>query len=137
MVVIHNRGNTIMPDDSTIVRDIQLTIRRELDRRGLSLKVISFDSGIPYSTLLSYFPGDKDAVPHIMPVLALRKLTGPVPSDLLSLLLEDNWQIVRAPEECDHDAIAEACKAYLATKEKARRDAEEEAPLAVIAGGRT
>ena len=35
-----------MRDESSIVRDLQLTIRRELDRRGLPLKAISFDSGI-------------------------------------------------------------------------------------------
>lgn len=108
-----------MPDESMIVREIQLTIRRELDRRGKSLKAISFDANVPYSTLLSYFPGERDAVPHAMPVAALRKLTGHIPADLLSLLLDDGWQIVRAPEDVDHDAIAEACRAYLAAKDEA------------------
>lgn len=111
----------IVPDEATIVREIQLTIRRELDRRGRSLKAISYDSGIPYSTLLSYFPGERNAVPHALPVAAVRKLTGHIPADLLSLLLPDGWQIVRAPEEVDHDAIAEACRAYLSAKEAAHR----------------
>ena len=105
-----------MRDESSIVRDLQLTIRRELDRRGLPLKAISFDSGIPYSTLLSYFPGERDAVPHAMPVAALRRLTGYVPADLLSLLLDDGWQIVRVPENVDHDAIADWAEQYAAAK---------------------
>lgn len=108
-----------MADESMIVREIQLTIRRQLDQRGKSLKAIAYDSGIPYSTLLSYFPGDRDAVPHAMPVAALRKLTGHIPAELLSLLLDDGWQIVRAPEDVDHDAIAEACIAYLTSKDRA------------------
>jgi hypothetical protein len=111
----------IVADESSIVREIQLVIRRELDRRGKSLKAISFDAGVPYSTLLSYFPGDRNAVPHAMPVAALRKLIGHIPADLMSLMLPDGWQIVHAPEEVDHDAIAEACRAYLSAKEAAHR----------------
>lgn len=108
-----------MADESTIVRDIQRTIRRQLDMRGISLKAVSFDSGIPYATLLSYFTNAKDAVPHAMPVTALRKLVGHIPPDLLSLLLGDGWQIIATPEDVDHDAIAEVCRAYLATKDRA------------------
>lgn len=114
-----------MRDESSIVRDIQLTIRRELDRRGKSLKGIAYDSGIPYSTLLSYFPGERDAVPHAMPVAALRKLTGHIPADLLSLLLDDGWQIVRADERIDHDALAELAEDYVSTKMAAHHPASE------------
>ena len=114
-----------MADESSIVRDIQLTIRRELDRRGKSLKAISFDSTIPYSTLLSYFPGERDAVPHAMPVAALRKLTGHIPADLLSLLLNDGWQIVRVPEDIDHHEIADAMAEYLTTKQHAHHPESE------------
>ena len=63
---------------SKIVRDRQCAIRRELDRRGVSLKVVSFDSGIPYSTLLSYFPADHDKQPAMMPAS-----TGAMPKPIL------------------------------------------------------
>ena len=46
----------IVRDRNEIVRTRQSAIRRELDRRGIALKVISFDSGISYSTLLTYLP---------------------------------------------------------------------------------
>lgn len=114
-----------MADESSIVRDLQLTIRRELDRRGRSLKAISFDADIPYSTLLSYFPGERDAVPHAMPVAALRKLTGHIPADLLSLLLTDGWLIVQAPEQLDHHEIADAMADYLTAKQHAHHPASE------------
>jgi hypothetical protein len=45
-----------MADAVKIVRQRQLAIRREMDRRGIALKQVEFDSGIPYATLLSYFP---------------------------------------------------------------------------------
>jgi hypothetical protein len=96
---------TIMRAASAIVRDTQHAIRRELDRRGKHMKVIGFDSEIPYRTLLSYFPSDPQIEPHALTVAALRLLCGRVPSDLLSLLLPDGWQIVRAPEEIDHAAV--------------------------------
>ena len=111
----------IARDESSIVRDLQLAIRRELDRRGMPLKAIAFDSGVPYSTLLSYFPGERDAVPHAMPVAALRRLTGHIPADLLSLLLNDGWQIVRVPECVDHDAIADWAETFAARKLAAHR----------------
>lgn len=146
---IARESNAIMADETTIVRDIQLTIRRELDRRGKSLKAISFDSGIPYSTLLSYFPGERDATPHAMPVAALRRLTGHIPAELLSLLLEDDWQIVRVSERVDHDEIAEACRAYLAAKDRSHHpdspagrdiadceDASLRGKLVAVVGGR-
>ena len=108
-----------MPDESSIVRDIQLTIRRELDRRGRSLKGISFDSGIPYSTLLSYFPGERDAVPHALPLAAVRKLIGHIPSVLLSLLLPDEYVIVRVPEGVDYDRVSSLCRDFIGAKEDA------------------
>lgn len=110
-----------MRDENMIVRQRQLTIRREMDRRGMSLKALSFDTGLPYSTLISYFPGEKDREPAGLPVAALNRLVDHVPPDLLSLLLPDGWQIVRAPETVDHDELAEAMHDYLATKEKAHR----------------
>lgn len=108
----------IMASNITIVRDRQLAIRRELDRRGISLKTIAFDAGIHYSTLLSYFP-DAKREPHLISGAAFYSLCGVLPPDLLSLLLPDGFQVVRAPEDVDHDQLADAMADYLAAKQHA------------------
>lgn len=110
-----------MRDRNMIVRDRQLAIRREMDRRGISLKAVSLDSGISYSTIVSYFPGEQDKEPATLNGAALFILldTGALPLDLLSLLLPAGFQIVRAPENLDHDEFEEMCRDYLATKGKA------------------
>lgn len=103
--------------ENEIVRDRQLAIRRELDRRGIALKALAMDAGMSYSTLLSYFPAD--GTPAIMSVAALFKLANVLPTDLLSLLLPDGKHIIDAPEELDFDDLAEGCRAFLATKDHA------------------
>ncbi|MES2295240.1 MAG: hypothetical protein V4527_18230 [Pseudomonadota bacterium] len=109
-----------MRDVSSILKTRQSQMRREMDRRGLSMKGVSYDSGIPYSTLLSYFPDEKGkAVPALMPVSAQYALCDAVPDDILSLLLPDDRRIVRVPEGIDHDEIAEVVADYLLTKERA------------------
>lgn len=118
-----------MPDNSnivTVIKNRQSSMRRELDRRGYSLKAISFDSGIPYSTLLSYFPEQGGHLPALMPVSAQYALCGAIPDDVLSLLLPDGRLIVKAPERLDHDEIAELMHDYLTTKERAHHPASEE-----------
>lgn len=100
-----------MRDENTIVRERQLAVRREMDRRGIALKVIALDAGMSYSTLLSYFPGERDKTPAT--------ISGAVPAELLSLLLPDGFQIVRAPEAIDHDELALIARDYLATKDAA------------------
>ena len=80
-----------MSDDIMIVRqmrDRQLTLARIAAKNGWSLKAISLASKIPYSTVRSYFPGEKDAVPHIMPITALVQLFGVLPDEWLSILIE-------------------------------------------------
>jgi hypothetical protein len=115
----------IMADNNNIVRVLksrQCQMRREMDRRGLSLKGISFDSGIGYSTLLSYFPSqDAKAEPALMPVSAQYMLCGAVPDDILSLLLPDGRLIVRVPEQINHDEIAAWAEEYNARKLAAHR----------------
>jgi hypothetical protein len=142
-----------MRDSSSIVRilkDRQCAMRREMDRRGIAMKAVSFDSGIPYSTLLSYFPeAEAKAVPALMPVSAQYALCGAIPEDILSQLLPDGRRIVRVPEMLDHDEISEAVQDYLQTKERAHHPESEEGreigpnedahlsgKFAVIAGGR-
>lgn len=106
----------IVRDANTIVRERQLVIRRELDRRGVSLKAVAFDSGLPYSTVISYFPGERDKEPHTLSAAALFALCGVLPFDLLSMILPDGFQIVRVPEGINHDEIADICQDFLAEK---------------------
>jgi hypothetical protein len=112
-----------MVDATTIVRERQLAIRREMDRRGISLKAVSLDSGIPYATVVSYFPGERDRQPAAIggPALYCLALSGALPLDLLSLVMPDGFQIVRLPEEIDHDEFEALCRDYADTKAKAHR----------------
>lgn len=110
-----------MSDGVRIVRQRQLAIRREMDRRGIAMKQVEFDSGIPYATLLSYFPAEGSRDPAVMPSSALYCLCekGALPNDLLSLMLPNGQVIVRVPEGIDHDQIADAMRDYLAEKDHA------------------
>lgn len=110
-----------MCDGSKIVKQRQLAIRREMDRRGLLLKIVAADSGIPYPTLASYFPADPLAEPAQIPGGAIYALTQALPADMLSMLLPEGWQIVRVPENVDHDAISDWAEGYSATKLAAHR----------------
>ena len=110
-----------MSDATVIVRQRQLAIRRELDRRSIPLKQVSFDSGVPYATLLTYFPVEGSREPAMMPVCALYSLVGAVPADLLSLLLPPGHAILRVPEELDHDECTHRVQEYLTEKAKAHR----------------
>jgi hypothetical protein len=112
-----------MRDANDIVRDRQLAIRRELDRRGIALKAVSFDSGIPYPTLLSYFPADK--TPATMSAAALYALCGAIPEDILSLMVPDGWSILRTPAALNHDEVADAMTDYFAAKQRAHRSDSE------------
>jgi transcriptional regulator with XRE-family HTH domain len=114
-----------MRDEDKIVRSRQLTIRRELDRRGLSLKAIAFDSHLSYSTLISYFPGERDREPATISGAALFALCGVLPADLISLILPDGFQIVRAPEAIDHDALCELANEYVTAKNRAHHPESE------------
>lgn len=113
-----------MSDNSTIMRDRQEVIRRELDRRGIALKAVSFDSRIPYSSLLSYFPGGTSQ-PAELPIGALYSLCGAIPEDLLNLLLPDGFAIVRVPAGIDYDEISSACRDFIAAKDQAHHPESE------------
>ncbi|QDC37074.1 hypothetical protein [Sphingobium fuliginis] len=106
-----------MRDVDDIVRDRQRAMRREIDRRGIALKAVAYDSSIPMTTLLTYFPGgERD--PAVLPATALFKLLAgnALPHDILSLLLPDGEQIVRLPEDIDHDEVEAVARDFLATK---------------------
>ena len=107
-----------MRDENAIVRERQLAIRREMDRRGISLKAVAFDSGIPYPTIVSYFPGERDKQPATIGCAALWMLCEKraLPLDLLSLLLPTGFAIVALPEGLDHDDLEQAALDYIACK---------------------
>lgn len=113
-------------------------------RFGLTLKRISQESGIPYSTLKTYCEGKAE-----MPLSALYKLIGVIPDELLSVLLPDGRVIVAVPEEIDHDEIAPAMREYLRVKDEAhhpeseagrdigpKEDATLRSKLTVVSGGK-
>lgn len=110
-----------MSDGSTIIKRAQIAVRQEMDRRGISLKVVAADAGIPYATLASYLPADRLAEPAQIPGGAIYSLAAgnALPSDLLSLLVPDGWAIIRAPEGVNHDELADAMADYLHTKNAA------------------
>jgi len=109
---------TITHDNVAIIRTRQTAIRKEIDRRGIALKAVSFDSGIPYDTLLTYFPAPGSREPAQIPGGAIFALCDgeALPADILSLFVPTGWQIVRAPEGIDHDEVEEACRDFLAAK---------------------
>lgn len=117
-----------MRDESNIVRERQKLIRREIDRRGISIKAIQLDGGwSDSSTVLSYFPADDKAQPSVMSVASLYRLIDreALPLDLLSTLLPDGFTLVRVPVDVDHDEVAEAVADYLLTKERAHHPESE------------
>jgi hypothetical protein len=118
-----------MRDASNIMRDRQRAIRRELDRRGISLKAVSFDSGIPYSTLCSYFPGNENGSverkPCEMPVGAVYSLCGAIPDDLLNLLCPEGFAVVRVPSGIDYDEFSAGCREFIEAKDRAHHPESE------------
>ena len=101
----------------------QERIFRIAQREGLTLKAISLDSGIPYSTLRSYAGNNGETAE--MPVSALYKLVGVVPDELLSLLLPEGRSIVRIPENIDLDELAAAIADLLHAKNAAHHPESE------------
>lgn len=113
-----------MSDVSRIMRDRQRTVRRLLDQRKIALKVVSFDSGIKYDTLVSYFPGG-EREPSELPIGAFNQLHGAIPDDLLNLLVPDGWAVVRVPEGVDYDEIAADCRSLIDEKDRAHHPQSE------------
>lgn len=110
---------------SVIIRDRQLAIRRELDRRGIALKVLAFDSKIPYDTLRSYFPGGTAREPAEMPVSAAFALCGVLPDDLINLLCPEGYAVVQVPAGIDYDEFSAGCRDFIAAKDQAHHPESE------------
>lgn len=102
---------------TTIMRDRQRAIRREIDRRAIPLKQVSFDSGITMNTLLSYFPGG-EREPAVIPMSAVFSLLegNALPLDLIGLMLPTGIALVHVPEGIDFDDIESGCRAFLEAK---------------------
>jgi hypothetical protein len=117
----------IVHDNVAIIRSRQTAIRREIDRRGMALKAIAFDSGIPYETLLTYFPAPGGREPAQIAGSAIYALCegNALPLDLLSLMLPEGFQIVQAPEGLDHDRLCELAADYVAEKNRAHHPESE------------
>lgn len=105
-------------DDNILARQkrVQQTIFREALRRGTTLKAVSLDSGNGYTTVQSWAKGEA-----VMSIAGLFSLCGVIDDDLLSLLLPDGRQIVRLPEDLDHDALSDLAADYLTTKAAAHK----------------
>jgi hypothetical protein len=123
----------IISDANEIVRARQAAIRRELDRRGIALKAVGFDSGIPYATLLTYFPQEGGARPVMLPAAAIYALTNgkAIPLDLLSLLVPAGYAVIALPDGLDLDELDAACRAVVAEKAKAHRSDSPGGPVVV------
>ena len=110
--------HTIPSHDDKIVdrqKKAQETVFRVAIRdHGLTLKAISLDSGIGYTTIQSYAKGQA-----VMSIASLFRLVGVIPDELLSLLLPEGRRIVVVAEDVDHDQLAEAMRDYLAAKDHA------------------
>jgi hypothetical protein len=104
----------------------QERIFRIAQRDGLTLKAISLDSGIPYSTLRSYAGHNGETAE--MPVSALYKLVGVIPDELLSLLLPEGRMILAVRQDVDHYEAAKAMHDYLECKDGAHHPDSECGP---------
>ena len=78
-----------------------------------------------YSTVQSYLPGERHAVPAAMSVPALYSLVGAIPDDLLSLLLPAGHVIVQVPENVDYDDVSARCRDFIDTKDRAHHPESE------------
>ena len=101
-------------DISARQKRVQQSVFLEANNRGLTIKVIHFDTGISQDTLRSWARGEA-----VMSIAGLFGLVGVIPDDLLSMLLPDGRQIVCVPENLDHDEIETACRDFLAAKGQA------------------
>lgn len=103
-------------DISARQKRVQQSVFLEANNRGLTVKVIHFDTGISQDTLRSWARGEA-----VMSIAGLFALVGVVPDDLLSMLLPEGRQIVQAPDDLDHDKLADLAADYLSTKAAAHK----------------
>lgn len=103
-------------DISARQKRVQQSVFLEANNRGLTIKVIHFDTGVSQDTLRSWARGEA-----VMSIAGLFSLVGVIPDDLLSMLLPEGRQIVRLPDDLDHDQISDLAAEYLAEKAAAHK----------------
>lgn len=97
---MHDPDNIVSQQKSMQERVFRLAQRDH----GLTLKAISLDAGLGYTTVQSYAGGHA-----VMSIASLYRLVGVIPDELLSLLLPDGHLIVAQSENTDHDEFAAKC----------------------------
>jgi len=98
-------------DISARQKRVQQSVFLEANNRGLTIKVIHFDTGVSQDTLRSWARGEA-----VMSIAGLFSLVGVIPDDLLSMLLPEGRQIVQLPDDLDHDALSDLAADYLSAK---------------------
>lgn len=90
---------------------------------GLTLESIAFESGIPYSTIRSYFNQAKNVRLAELPLSNFIKLIGVIPDELLSQLLNpaDRHLAHNEDEDADLDDLAEVAAEVEREVRRARR----------------
>jgi transcriptional regulator with XRE-family HTH domain len=106
-----------MRDETTVMRETLLTIRDELDQRGVIHKVLAAKAGVGTTTWFSWFP--QNGTPQVPSLAFLPALAKALPGDLLSLLVPDGFHIVPDPEGLDYDEFSAGCRAFIDAKEQA------------------
>ncbi len=100
-----------------LTREAQQRIFRLAERDcGLTLKAISLDSGVPYSTIRTYASGEA-----IMPITALIRLADVIPDTLLSQLFDPvDRHLVKDSDDYCLDELGEAADDVAAKVRRAR-----------------
>jgi hypothetical protein len=93
------------------VKRTQKTVFRKA-QDDLPLKAISIDSKLGYTTVLSHARGEAG-----MSLACFNHyIQGGLPTELLSMLLPEGFQVIKAAEAIDHDELARMAHDYLAEK---------------------
>ena len=96
-----------MPRENSILEQT-LDTQRRIGRLaqhdyGLTLKRIAHDSGVPYSTVCSYFTQERDIRPAEIPMSNYVRFIGVIPDELLSQLLSPGDRCLAVTEDADDD----------------------------------
>lgn len=89
---------------------------------GITQKAMT-RSGLSLTSLSDYANGKTSMSGEA--ILALQPVIGEA---LISMLFDDNLQLVNAPAEMDHEAVDEACRDYSTTKASFHREDSECGP---------
>lgn len=111
--------NVIVNRDCTIAaafKRAQISVFEQAAERGITAKVIHYDTGGPGVGLSLSILGQYARGESAMGGPTLVRLIGIVPDDLLSMLLPDGHQIIKVPEGIDLDGLADSFAEFLATK---------------------